>query len=303
MKIVLIIYGISWLIILIACLNSFLNKKNKKDTFSISKDEDPWYMYVIAFLIAPVVVLAIPFILISNRKEEKARQKRNAKWEEEKKKAELEEKEIKTEFKSNSIPLKDYAVLNECVLKGKEIVELARSSRYSELFGKLDAVSLSKGLSLQVEECKTQWPAGESKLYVLDMNDSTKREYDIFKHLRVDDSYVGAWQVYLLYNLWHILPLFQHSIYASRTPIFDIDGLQEVKTDYDINTVDVKEDYEFYPIISKGQDKYIVSACYWTSWGGLIRELVTITIKDNKVVYVNDVSHEVEYEYECGIRF
>jgi hypothetical protein len=204
--------------------------------------------------------------------------------------------------------LKDYDIIVECVLLGKRITELVGAKRYAEVFKKLDAISLEKGCSLQVQKCKEEWPGDSSKLYIMDLKVTSKRDYDIFKHFHVEDSYNGAWQVYLLHKLWHILPHFQHGCYAYRTPVFDKNDIQNIELGFsedkiDLQAVSIADKNSFMPIISKYQNKYFVSSCYWSDWSGLVRELVEITIRDNMVERIYDVSSEVEYEYNCGIMF
>ena len=84
--------------------------------------------------------------------------------------------------------------------------------------------------------------------------------------------------------------------------------MQNIEFDFDdegidIDTITIDDDNNFFPVISKSQDKYFVSACYWSAWSGLVRELVEITIRDNRVENIYDASSKVEYEYDCGIRF
>lgn len=37
------------------------------------------------------------------------------------------------------------------------------------------------------------------------------------------------------------------------------------------------------PEVVKKDNKYYISVCYWSDWGGLKRELLEITIIENKV--------------------
>ena len=271
------------------------------------KNKEPWYSYLAMILFAPLIVLVIPYILIDEHIKDKAQKKRDAEWEEEKRKEELKKKESENDF-LKSVSLKDYDIIIGCVLLGKSVNELVEANRYADVFRKLDAIKLEKGCSLQVQKCKEEWPGDSSKLYVMDLNQTSKRDYDIYKHIHVEDSYNGAWQVYLLHSLWHILPHFQHGCYAYRTPVFDMNDIQNIELGFsdekiDIQAVSVVDKNSFMPTISKYQDKYFVTACYWSDWSGLVRELVEITIRNNMVETINDVSSTVEYEYNCGIMF
>lgn len=303
MKIVLIVYGVSLLIILTLFINTHL-KERKTRTSRYSKSKDPWYYYATLIVLAPLVVLAMPTMLINDRKKQKAQQKKDDERKEEERIKEQKKKEIENEFRNESIPLKDYATLIECVLKGKDIVELAEKRRYTDIFKGLDAITMDQGMSLYVEKPKNDWPGDISRLYVLVYNETPQIDYDIYKHLSVEDSCNGAWQIYLLHTLYHLLPQSQHGIYNSRTPIFDQNDIQNIGTiDEPIDLSQVTDDNNFYPIISKKGNKYFVSACYWNDWSGLVRELVTITISNDRIISINDVSDTVIYKYDCGIRF
>ena len=60
MKIVLIVYVISWLILLAIYIASRF-KKNAD-----SSEKQPWYLYAIIIVLAPLAVLLVPYILISS---------------------------------------------------------------------------------------------------------------------------------------------------------------------------------------------------------------------------------------------
>lgn len=57
------------------------------------------------------------------------------------------------------------------------------------------------------------------------------------------------------------------------------------------------------PKVTRYDDKYYVSCCYWSRFAGLIRELVDIKIENNKVTEFLDVNHERLYKYHCGIMY
>ena len=57
------------------------------------------------------------------------------------------------------------------------------------------------------------------------------------------------------------------------------------------------------PEVVKKNNKYYISVCYWSDWGGLKRELLEITIIENKVSDIFEVDTEVLMPYNCGILF
>ena len=91
MEIVLWIYGCSWAILLMVLLFSLIFQKQRfKDAF----DGSPW-IYVLLVLLAPIVILLIPYIVISSNIENRKRKKRNAEWELKQKKEEEERNQAK----------------------------------------------------------------------------------------------------------------------------------------------------------------------------------------------------------------
>lgn len=48
---------------------------------------------------------------------------------------------------------------------------------------------------------------------------------------------------------------------------------------------------------------YYITCCYWSDWGGLIKELIEIKIENNKVTSIFNVDKTLLFEYDCGIMF
>jgi hypothetical protein len=64
MKVVFIVYVISWLILLSVYISSkFKERKTKGSVTSRSGSKEPWFLYLIFVFFAPIVVLIIPFVL------------------------------------------------------------------------------------------------------------------------------------------------------------------------------------------------------------------------------------------------
>ena len=97
MKITLIIYGISWLILL--CI--FLYSKFKQmDTDSFNRNE--WYLYLIIIVFAPFCILLVPYLLIKDCVKDRKARKQNMENEKKKKMAE-ERKRIALEIYKKAI--------------------------------------------------------------------------------------------------------------------------------------------------------------------------------------------------------
>ena len=76
MKIALIIYAISWLVLIAMLIVSFF-LKNKS-----TRENHPWYLYAFIIIFAPLVVLLLPYIIISPFIENKKHKKYIAEQEE-----------------------------------------------------------------------------------------------------------------------------------------------------------------------------------------------------------------------------
>ena len=136
----------------------------------------------------------------------------------------------------------------------------------------------------------------------------------------VDDSPLGALQVYLISKLWHYLPMHWHGYYDRRFSVFSKDDLLKIKVrsrktrgERSLKPSDIYEEEndlpkealacDVTPKVTRYEDKYYVSCCYWSEFGGLIRELVEIKIENNKVTEFLDANREVLYRYHCGIMY
>ena len=300
MKIVLIIYIVSWLILLGAYLSDRFSKKEK----SSFEEMTPWYVYVAMFALAPLAAVLTPYFLYEiyrdNNKEKKRKAEREAK--------ERIEKEKKANaiaaFQSASTSNDDFAAV------GKRLHKLVAEKKYNAFLDCLDKIKLPNRAKLIVEECDegTSDIGDKSTLFIKLPNGET--DENIFKHLIVEQSAMGAWQAYLLYKLWHVLPLFWHANYDARDYIFSKDDVNS------ISTFTFSEDkrernaiialisgFDFTPEVRESNGKYFVSSCYWSNFGGLIREYLELTIDGNKIADTFQFDSKTLYEYNCGIYF
>lgn len=124
---------------------------------------------------------------------------------------------------------------------------------------------------------------------------------NIFKYLSVNKSKMGAWQAYLLYTLWHTLPLYDHSAYNSREYIFsakDIESLYLKESNIKKRCLEANTNI----IVLGINDYFYVSCCYWCRFRGLSRILCEIQIRDNRVINIREVNNTNLVEYGTDIR-
>ncbi len=299
MEIALVIYGVSWFILLSVVLYAKIKNGN-------TSEKEPWYLYALIIALAPLVVtLLIPYLLVDEWINDRKQKKQNKERETKKKieKARQEQASLGYMFASqNRNAIK--ATFDQIVI-GRSLVALAQMEQYDRFLKCLDKFSLPKGYTLHVDKAKHEGLGDKSTLYVKTSDGIDN--YNYFEHIEVEDSLDGAWQAYLLYSLWHILPTFWHGGYDSRTYIFSKEDLKDLRTieESDQGIVNQLTAYDLLPEVVKSDinNKYYVTCCFWSDWGGLIRELVEITIEDNKVVGIFEVQKKTEFAYDCGILF
>lgn len=194
-----------------------------------------------------------------------------------------------------------------------------RIPSYGEIIlGVLDKIKLSEGYSLELEFPDCSGCGGRTYINVKEPNGSLSKNFLDF--VIVDDSPLGALQVYFLNKLWHHLPMYWHGYYDERCCVFSKDDLLKIKirarrtgsectpkpTNDFAEVNDLPEEAlacDVLPKVTRYDDKYYVSCCYWSRFAGLIRELVDIKIENNKVTEFLDVNHERLYKYHCGIMY
>lgn len=191
---------------------------------------------------------------------------------------------------------------NEFIQKAQSLFELVKKKDYGDILKLLDKASLPSTMKLDVQECNQQGTGSVSRLFVNTPNN--ERIFDIFDHLRFEDSIMGAWQAFLLNRLDHYLPLWWHANYNKRDYIYTKEDFDHITHFIDRGfDKSVLEEYNIAPEIKGGNGKYYISCCYWTDFGGLRREFVEISLIDNKLKGAFVFDEKVIHKYECGIMF
>ena len=309
METVVIIYAVSWLILLIVyVISKFQDRKTKKKDDALEKFLNARkstkekivdkLVYVIMIVFAPLVVFVVPYILIRDakaKKQEKIRKEERENAERE----QLEHKAVCSEQYAKLVSLSDN---NEFIQKAQSLFELVKKKDYGDILKLLDKASLPSTMKLDVQECNQQGTGSVSRLFVNTPNN--ERIFDIFDHLRFEDSIMGAWQAFLLNRLDHYLPLWWHANYNKRDYIYTKEDFDHITHFIDRGfDKSVLEEYNIAPEIKGGNGKYYISCCYWTDFGGLRREFVEISLIDNKLKGAFVFDEKVIHKYECGIMF
>lgn len=299
MKILIIIYTISWIVLLTIALISFL-QKNSSNPF---KDKEPWYLYALLILFAPIVVLLVPYIIYSSYKNERKAKQRRAEID---KQNAIENQYIKDATAVYNAAIKIPHENQSFVIANiaKTIVSNIKERNY-RIMRYLDKLSLPKDYTLLVDECKAEGIGCKSRLLV----ETSEGIYDskIWDYIKAENTIFGAWQAYLLYKLWHTLPLFWHANYDSRTYLYskgDEIFIVPMRNEHTALIRSVAESLFVIPDVVKGKNaKYYISCCYWSDFEGLMQEVTEVCISNENLVVFKDISKITLYKYECGIMF
>ena len=299
MKIIIIIYTVSWLILISIALLSFLRKNSSNPL----KDKEAWFQYALLILYAPIVVLLEPFIIYSSCiNERKAKQRR----------AEIDKQiaimnqyiqDATTAYNAEiKIPHENHS--SAIVNTAKTIVANIKEGNYC-IMRYLDKLSLPKDCILQVDECKEEGIGCKSHLFV--ETSKGHHDYKIWDYIKAENTIDGAWQAYLLYKLWHTLPLFWHANYDRRTYLYskgDEISIDPWRIEDTVHIRGVVNSLFVNPDVVKGQNnKYYISCCYWSDFEGLIKEITEVSISHDNLVVIKDISKRTLYKYNCGIIF
>ncbi len=300
MKIALIIYGISWLILLI----SYMIAGYRKGELSTDKKSD--YLYAAIIFLAPLTVLFILYDMISSyitdMKETKASPKREESGDVEEDDIESAMEELKAII---SKPQENHSFVN--VMTAQTLVEKIKKKDYDSFMRYLTHLSLPGGVSLHVRECTDNGLGDESKLYL--KTPESKYELNIWDYIKAENSIDGAWDAYFLYIVWHFLPLWWHANYNKRTYLFSKEDADEIQLFYGREEELPKIKKAIKPLVCDPEvveafnGYYYVRCCYWTNFGGLIKETVRVHISEEGKVSFKVIEDLTLHKYECGIRF
>lgn len=300
MTILILVYAISWLLILAIIIVSVLNKRID------SSDKQPWYFYILILVFAPLIAVCIPYILISSfikeKEQRKIRKEREQRETEEKAIKQRALEELKAAMRK---PQENHSFAH--AMTAQTLVDKIKEKDFDSFMQYLDHLTLPKGASLHVEECRQEGMGDESRLFV----ETPEGAYDlnIWDYIKVENNIDGAWDAYFLSKVWHILPLWWHANYDRRTYMYskeDADSIQLLAgREGELLKIQraIKQFICEPEVIEAANGKYYVRCCYWTDFGGLIKETVEVLISAEGKVSFKDIEQNTLYQYECGIMF
>ena len=268
-------------------------------------------LLIFIFLLAPLFLLFVPYFIYSNirdkRKSQKASEERNRKEQEEseyrsKALADIQQA-ILTNASNGSSEFQTYLASVRSASTTDFYAQMQYESNYPMILKLLPYLSLPEGTSLHVEQCNQQGHGDISKLYVETPEGSI--DYNIWDYISVEHSVEGAWNAYILYNLWHVLPMFWHALYERRFFLFfqEFTGFVDCLNKKDTESVRtaLKQNYTS-PDVVYANEAFYVSCCYFTNFGGLIQETIEIKLNNGKASFL-EIERKTLFEYDCGIRY
>ena len=125
-------------------------------------------------------------------------------------------------------------------------------------------------------------------------NNNKESEFNIKEHLIVDDSVEGAWQAFIFQS--YIDKINSIKLYF----LFSKDDVKSVKT---LGNEDLSlelQNYDITPYVGKYKNKYFISYCTFSQWGGLIRQNIEITLANNRITTYRVFQGINIYSYDCG---
>lgn len=200
----------------------------------------------------------------------------------------------------------------------RSLREVVDKKEYDSIPGVLDKAVLPAGHTFGIKLCEMDSDSlGDwSEPFIL--TPDGMRDESIFDFFSFEDSPAGAWQAFLLHQMWQYLPLWWHANYNERTYVYSKEDLSRTflgkamvdpgARGYmtllrcDIDSLDV-DALDLSPEIVRDNGIYYVSCCFWTDFGGLEREYVKLTLKDGRLDEFFEFDLETLFEYNCGIVF
>ena len=123
---------------------------------------------------------------------------------------------------------------------------------------------------------------------------------------------MGAWQLYLLANAYHMLPAYWHGGYESYEYIFKIADLYSIRALNNRNLTNFIKYRSIEPRVTlskkeiNGETKFFadIICCYWEDWHGIVQEQCRITMDENGRFEQMEVEDQtILHHYHCGIIF
>ena len=227
----------------------------------------------------------------------------------ERQKREMQEKKDAAKKEYHRVATSGKNMADSAMVKTAQALrESVYNNEYDCILSILDKVVLPSGLAFGVRPCDMEGDSlGDWSRPFIQKPDG-KRSESIFEFFRFENSPMGAWQAFLVHQMWHYLPLWWHANYDRRhyhysqedAPVFDgpLPYFQMKEIIYpDFSRFDLS------PEVYHEGGEYYISSCFWTDFGGLIREYAKMSFKEGMLDGFFVFDEQTLIEYDCGICF
>lgn len=122
--------------------------------------------------------------------------------------------------------------------------------------------------------------------------------YELFNHLNVQHSKMGAWQAYLLSEATSLLPTIWHGAYGSKKFIFYKEDLRSFSLTFGKDNIQNIQD-NLLPYVTLDGNVATISICYAVWMKGLFRQTTRLSFSGSKVTFSKDYDTKMYCESRC----
>ena len=172
----------------------------------------------------------------------------------------------------------------------------------THLFAQLTDVQVEPAFKVILKLASQIGLDANSELWVSRPNGDVKLDVE---HLRVKQTKMAAWQLYLLSRISSVLPYYWHGGYNMRTFIFSASVIGKIfpLKFQDLSELAAQNLFEPSVEVKEKNGKgctMLVCCCYWNDWQGLVKEESTIRIEGDHCVSFESNRTNL-FKYDCGI--
>lgn len=195
--------------------------------------------------------------------------------------------------------------------------ELVTPEMYDDVMKCLDALRLPENGKLDIRMSGMDEESEEDVIvmnanYEFGVRVNGKFMPSLYGSVYADTTCVGAWQLFLMANAFHLLPAIWHGGYQHYDYVFcenDLYGISELQG-RDIQRLVDNNTIEPQVSISKnkvgGETKFFadIYCCYWNDWQGLVCGHYRLMMnEDGCFERIFTMDQNVLHQYNCGIIF
>ena len=118
--------------------------------------------------------------------------------------------------------------------------------------------------------------------------------YELFNHLRVECSPMGAWQAYLLSEAPSLLPSIWHGAYHARDFVFCKDDIHFWLFMKDVKKAEVVDDFALS--VELEGNTATITCYYWNYHRGFFQDTAKLNISDGKVSFSKNRDEKLIYK-------